>query len=948
MVAIRDDLTTRSAYVSDASIYRRVPQAVVEPGSVLEIREALEIARKNGWSVTSRGGGTSVAGNAIGEGLIIDLSRNFKRILSIDPEAMTATVEPGVICDELRDAAAPFGLTYGPDPSTHSRCTLGGMVANNSCGSHSVAWGTSADNLVSLKMMLADGREVEFGAGGTDDTGLNDKLRGLRDENIASFRTELGTFPRQVSGYGLHHLLDENRFNVAKAVAGSEGTLGIITELTVKLVARPKSSALVVLGFADPIVAAEAAPLLRIEGVSTVEGMGADLLSALRSRRGKESAGSNLPKGGAWLYCEVNAETNDGLQEVADRLMSAASSFDFDSLFERDSKEIRKLWEIRELGAGIVTRLPDGREAWPGWEDSAVPAERLAPYLADIYQLFDEFNLEGIPYGHFGEGCVHMRISFNFETEEGLTIYRLFMNRASQLVKKYGGSISGEHGDGRARSEMLGIMYSEKMIQAFEQFKAIFDAEGFFNPGVLVSPEPITQGIRPSEGARRLEITPVHAFSKDNGSFASAVNRCVGVGSCRSDTGAMCPSFQASHDEISSTRGRSRVLAEMLRGETFDGGFQSTEAKDALDLCLSCKACKSECPVNVDMATYKSEFLNHFHGNGFRSFFGKRRRPMAHFTMGWFPIILRNLSRIPGLVALTNKALSISFFASIAKKLGGIEPRRDLPAFAPRTLVAWNRKRKKVNSEPSESVDKDTVVIWPDTFTNFASTGSGEAAIQVLEAMGYRVLIPMGNVCCGLTWHSTGQLDMAIKSLRETLNNISGLLEEGYPIISLEPSCTAMLKDESIELLPNDEFAHKLSNQTISFGTFVANHMNDNRIWPFEALSDDKSTTAICQIHCHQKATIGYSDEVTVMKKLGIEPDLVGGGCCGLAGNWGFEPGHYEMSQTLAERELFPKIRSATKDTFVVADGFSCRTQIKEGTSAEPLHLAQILRQLMH
>lgn len=940
MVSLRYDLTTRAAYTSDASIYRRFPEAVAEPASVDEIREAMTLAREKNWSVTSRGGGTSVAGNAIGDGLVLDLSRNFNRIISIDPDSRIAVVEPGVVCDELRDAASQYGLTFGPDPSTHSRCTLGGMVANNACGSHSIAWGTTADNLISLTMLLADGREVEFREGGTSDADLTRELESLRDNNLALLRTELGRFPRQVSGYGLHYLLQENNFHTAKAIAGSEGTLGIITQLKVKLVPKPRHTALVVLGFADPIQAATAAPLLRVRGVATIEGMGGDLVEALRMRTGREQAGSELPEGGAWLYCEVMGDSVDEVAQLAESLGSLVPDLVKDSRIVTEASETRRLWEIREAGAGIVTRLPDGGEAWPGWEDSAVPPDHLAEYLSDLYKLLDEFSFKGIPYGHFGEGCVHIRISFDFSSDRGVQAYRDFMVRASQLVRKYGGSISGEHGDGRARSEMLSKMYTQSMIDVFSQFKKIFDPENQVNPGILVNPDPISQGIRPGPGSRALEITPVHAFSKDNGSFASAVGRCVGVGSCRSDTGAMCPSFQASHDEISSTRGRSRVLSEMLRGEKLTEGWHSREARDALDLCLSCKACKSECPVNVDMATYKSEFLHHFHGTGLRSFFGSRRRPVAHFTMGWLPLTLAVLNKVPGLIAFTNWLLNFPCSQFLTKKLGGIEPQRQLPSFASTTLRTWYRRR---TTEPS-SFESGTVVMWPDTFTNFAETGPGRAAIEVLEAMGYRVLLPMRNVCCGLTWHSTGQLDVAISRLKQSLDTLEPLLDAGYPIISLEPSCTAMLREESLELLPGDSRALRLSETTVSFGSFVARHRESGAAWPFSALASLESNNAVCQVHCHQKATTGYSDELSILSELGVSVDVVGGGCCGLAGNWGFEPGHYEMSQILAERELFPKIREAADDTLIVADGYSCRTQISQGTSAEGIHLAQVLR----
>jgi FAD/FMN-containing dehydrogenase/Fe-S oxidoreductase len=945
MTDIRDDLTTRAAYVSDASIYRRLPEAVAEPRNVEEVRELLLLAKERGWPVTTRGGGTSVAGNAIGEGLIIDTSRHFNRILAIDPEARTATIEPGVICDQLRAAAAEFGLTYGPDPSTHSRATIGGMVANNACGSHSVAWGTSADNLVALTVMLADGREVELHAGGTSDAGITRALTGLRDRHLAMLRTELGQFPRQVSGYGLHYLLGEKGFDVAKAFAGTEGTCGIITRLTVRLVAKPAHTALAVLGFTDAFEAATAAPKLRVPGVYTIEGMGADLVEALQTRPGREQSGSELPAGGGWLYCEVGADTLEEAEARARQLPGLVPEHVVDSIVVAEAPLARALWGIREAGAGIVTRLPDGGEAWPGWEDSAVPPERLGEYLRDLYDLLHELGLTGIPFGHFGEGCVHIRISFDFSDEAGVAVYRAFIEAAAALVHRYGGSVSGEHGDGRARSELLATIYSPEALGAFAAFKAVFDPGNLFNPGILVDPEPIDRGIRPGPGARTFELTPVHAFAADGGSFSGAVNRCVGVGSCRSDVGAMCPSFQATGDEVHSTRGRARTLAEMLRGETITDGWKSKEALEALDLCLSCKACATECPVNVDMATYKAEFLHHHYGQGLRSFLGANRRPMAQFTMGWMPLLMRIVEKVPLAFRAINLAESNRAVEELTKRLGGIEPQRRMISFADQPLTKWFRRRSAGRRPGEDAEGRETVVLWPDTFTNFSADAPGRAAVEVLEAMGYRVLMPMGNVCCGLTFHSTGQLDMTRKVLTDTLDVMEPLIAAGYPIIGLEPSCTVMLQDEILEMLPGDPRARRVSELTTTLGAFAARHLEQGRPWPFGQLSTGTGPAqAVCQVHCHQKSMHGYGPELQVLEKLGVDTAVVGGGCCGLAGNWGFEPGHYEVSQTLGEKALFPAVRAAADGTIVLADGFSCRTQIAQGTGAEGVHLAQVLR----
>ena len=924
---VRADLTTRAAYASDASIYRQVPLAVVEPRTAADVAVVVRTAAAAGVPVTARGGGTSIAGNAIGRGVVLDFSRRMNKILEIDPQARTARVQPGVVLDDLRTAASEHGLTFGPDPSTHSRCTLGGMIGNNACGSHSVAWGTTADNVIELRMVRADGSEVTATGSTSGDAEVDARLRGLVGDHLALLRTELGRFGRQVSGYGLHHLLPERGFDVAKALVGSESTCGLITEATVRLVETPAARALMVLGFPDVYVAAEVAPELAAAGAMTVEGMGGDLLDALRSRPGKANAGDALPAGGAWLYCETGgeslAEAVERAHELAGLVTDRAAGTT--ALVVSDPAQARSLWRIRESAAGLVTRLADGGEAWPGWEDSAVPPQNLAAYLRDLYALLDGYGLRGVPFGHFGEGCLHLRVDFELGTEEGLAAYRSFVTEAAEVVAKHGGSVSGEHGDGRARSELLGTMYSQPMLDCFAAFKHIFDPHARLNPDVLVDPAPIDAAVRPGPGHRLMEVTPVHALHRDRGSFSAAVNRCVGVGACRSlDTGSMCPSFKATRDEVHSTRGRARVLAEMLRGESISRGWRSEEALEALDLCLSCKACANDCPVNVDMSTYKAEFLHH-HYTG-------RVRPAAHYSMGWLPLWARLVASVPGLPPMANALLSRRSIAALVKRVGGIEPRRDMIRFAPRSLSRWMRRRRSRAGE--------TVVLWPDTFTNFFSPEVGRAAVEVLEELGYRVVLPEGPVCCGLTWHSTGQLTAARRVLARSLSALEPHLEAGRTIIGLEPSCTVVLRDEATELLPDDPRAPLLAAQTRTFAEFVAEH---DGAWPFGRLD----VRAVSQVHCHQEAKGSFDADRAVLSRIGVDTDVVSSGCCGLAGNFGFEQGHWEVSQSCAERELYPKVRAAGPDDLVLADGFSCRTQIAQGTDRQGAHLAEVLRRAL-
>ena len=927
---MREDMTTRAAYSSDASIFRRIPKAVIEPKSVEDIRDGIAIAQERGWSIISRGGGTSVAGNAIGTGLIIDTSRYFNRILDIDVENRTATVEPGVVCDALRTAVAEHGLTYGPDPSTHSRCTIGGMVANNACGSHSVAYGTAAENLVSVTIMLASGEEITFDGSGVSDEGIDKQLHQLVDAHAELIDAELGRFPRQVSGYGLHYLLDKHGFDAAKAIAGTEGTVGVITKMTVRLVEVPKVKALAVLAFETVYDAASAAARLRLPGVATIEGMGGDLLDALRSKRGQERAGGNLPgnrKGipaGGWLYCEVGGDTLEEAKALADTV--AASVETVDTIVVSDPQEMRELWRIREASAGVVTRLPDGGEAWPNWEDSAVPPENLADYLRDLYALMDKYSLRGIPFGHFGEGCVHVRISFDFGSQEGIEIFHKFMNEAAELVSSYGGSLSGEHGDGRARSALLDRMYSEEMRGLFKQFKDIMDPDGLFNPGVLVDPDEVTDGLRMAPGQRTFELTPVHKFSHDKGSMVNAVNRCVGVSACRSEENSMCPSFQITGDEVHSTRGRARLLSEMFRGESVADGYQSEEVLEALDLCLSCKACASECPVNVDMATYKSEFL-HKHYQG-------KIRPMAHYMMGWLPLLGHIAHKIPLLPRVIDLSMRTPGLKTLIATIGGLDTSRPLIRFAPTSLRKWHKKRSSIAATK-------TVVLWPDSFNASLDTSPATAAVEVLEELGYNVEIPQEFVCCGLTWHSTGQLDMTQRVLKQTAKVMQPYLDRGLTVIGIEPSCTVMLTGEATEL-SDDPAITQLANATVSFAEFVAPLIKEK-----VDAGDIKpaNISALTQVHCHEKSLGDPQHSAMLLDALGVSQSDIETGCCGLAGNWGFEKGHAEMSMALGERELFPKVRKAEQNNHaVIADGFSCRTHIDQGTGVAPQHIAEIVR----
>ncbi|MFF8478131.1 FAD-binding and (Fe-S)-binding domain-containing protein [Streptomyces sp. NPDC015414] len=905
------DTTSRALVTMDASNYRRVPAGVVAPRDAADVAAALEVCRARGVPVVARGGGTSIAGQATGTGVVLDFARHMNGLLELDPGTRTAVVQPGLVLDRLQEAAAPHGLRFGPDPATHSRCTLGGMIGNNSCGSHSVAWGTTADSVRELSVVTARGRRLRLGR---DWAGAPDGLRELVAGDLARLRTGFPELPRRISGYALDALLPENGADVARSFCGSEGTLGILTEAVVRLVEAPRARALAVLGYGDESAAAEAAPGLLPFGPLTVEGMAADLVPDPAA----------LPRGDAWLFVETGGGTAAEARARAEAIARAADVLD--SLVVTDPAAQRALWRVREDASGTATRMPDGREAWPGWEDCAVPPDRLGAYLRDFRALLSSHGLRGTPYGHFGDGCIHVRIDFDLLTEAGVGRFRRFSVDLADLVVAHGGSLSGEHGDGQARAELLPRMYGEETVRLFERAKGVWDPDDLLNPGMLVRPDPLDANLRFSVLPRR-PVDVAFGYPADGGDFGAAVRRCVGVAKCRTTTASgpavMCPSFRATGEEEHSTRGRARLLHEMLAGELVTDGWRSTEVRDALDLCLSCKGCRSDCPVGVDMATYKAEFLHH-HYRG-------RRRPAAHYSMGRLPVWLRWAART-GTARLLNRLASLRLPARVGKRLAGIAPERDIPRLAPLTFSRWWRRRERRSTG-------DPVVLWPDTFTEHLSPSVGQAAVRVLEAAGLRAVPPpsrpAGGVCCGLTYVSTGQLDRARAVLRRTLDLMEPVLRRGTPVVVLEPSCAAALRADLPGLLPDDPRAARLSAAVLTFAETLRRHAPD---WTPPAVGRPVAG----QTHCHQHAVLGDGADRALRESAGLTGEL-SGGCCGLAGDFGFEKGHFEVSRACAEEQLLPAVRAAAEGTVILADGFSCRTQLEQLAGVRGRHLAEVL-----
>ena len=911
----------RALYSSDASNYRIAPRVVVCPLDEADVVTAVRIAARHGLPVTVRGGGTSIAGNAVGPGLVLDVGKHLNRIVSIDAQARSAVVQPGVVLTDLQAAAAPHGLRFGPDPSSASRCTLGGMIGNNACGPHGLAYGRTADNVRRLRWLLPNGRILDV-VPGRDALDQVPGLESFVQRHLEVLRTELGRFDRQISGYSLEHLLPENGRNLAAALVGTEGTCGVLLEAEVDLVPRAPAPALAVIGYPDMPAAADDVPSLLPHRPLALEGLSGEMVEVVRRSPGGDDV-PELPAGGGWLMVEVGGADTAEAVAAAEAMVRAAHGLE--AVVLPSGPEAARLWQIRADGSGLAVRTAAGAHAWPGWEDAAVPPEHLGSYLRDLKELMDGRGLSGLAYGHFGDGCIHMRIDFPFAS--GSSEFREFMEAAATLVARYGGSLAGEHGDGRARSELLPVMYSPEALAAFAEFKALFDPAGLMNPGVLVSPDPIDAALRrPASSEQR--AADGFAFADDDGSVADAVHRCVGIGKCRADLREqgtfMCPSYLATGDDKDSTRGRARVLQEMLNGGVVTLGWESPEVHEALDLCLSCKACASDCPTGVDMATYKSETLH-------RTYRGKVR-PLAHYTLGRLPFWLRLAAPMAPLV---NAAGRVPVLRRAMMTLMGADTRRSLPPL-PRAPFRWSEAAR---SAPGHGDGRRRVVLWVDSFSDALSPEIPADALTVLDAAGCDVQVVGQSTgeqaCCGLTLISTGQLTAAKEKLRRTVEILLPHVRAGRAVVGLEPSCIAALRSDLVELLPEHPGAREVAAAVRTVAELLT-----ELDWTPPRVSD-ADRRMLVQPHCHHHAVMGYSADEATLDAMGCDVET-SNGCCGLAGNFGMEQGHYEISETIARQGILAKAE-ASPDTPILADGFSCRTQVKDLAGLDGRHLVQVI-----
>jgi FAD/FMN-containing dehydrogenase/Fe-S oxidoreductase len=941
---VRFDRGSRALYATDGSNYRQIPIGLVVPRDAEDVIATVAVCRKYGAPVLPRGAGTSLAGQCCNVAVVLDFTKYMNKILELDPTGRFARVQPGVVLDTLRNKAEEHHLTFGPDPSTHSRCTLGGMIGNNSCGTHSLLAGKTVDNVEELRILLYDGTQMTVGAT-ADDSQLNSiiaeggrrgeiysRLRSIRDQYADLIRGRYPKIPRRVSGYNLDQLLPENGFHVARSLVGTEGTCAIVLEAKLNLIHSPQQRTLVGLGYEDTFSAADHVPEILPFGPIGLEGFEGSIVDGL-----KKKGAPNLeliPAGRGILLVEFgsnDAEQTDQLaRQLIDQLKRTANPPN-SRLYTK--KEARLVWKLRESGPRAAAAAPGSPPEWEGWDDAAVAPEKLGGYLRDIRKLLDEYNYHAAFYGHFGHGCIHMRVSFDLQSESGIRKYGEFVERAADLVVSYGGSLSGEHGDGQSRGALLPKMFGPELIKAFVEFKSAWDPDNKMNPNKVVNAYLPTENLRLGADYKPLEPKTYFQFPEDGGSFAQAALRCIGLGECRKhDSGSMCPSYMVTLEEEHSTRGRAHMLFELLQGEVVRDGWQDEHVKKALDLCLSCKACKSECPTNVDIATYKAEFLAHYYEN--------RSRPLHAYAFGMIDRWAQLGSIAPWLANFASQAPGFRHLLQSALHLA---PQRRVPRIARSTFQQWARRNRVPNlgekTGPASVAppNKREVVLWADTFNNYFNPGTSQAAFEVLQGAGFHVVVPQIHLCCGRPLYDFGMLDRAKEYLQRILSALSVQIDAGVPIVVLEPSCASVFRDELRNLFPADSRATRLRSQTFLLSEFLEHHAPGYE-------PPKLGRKVLLHGHCHHKAVMKLSDEESLLRKMGADLQSIDSGCCGMAGPFGFERDKYAVSQAVGERVLLPAVRNTPADSLIVSDGFSCREQVLHATGRRAIHLAEAIQ----
>ncbi len=937
---VRFDRGSRAMYATDASNYRQIPIGLVVPRDAGDVRAAAAACRKLGAPVLPRGAGTSLAGQCCNVAVVLDFTKYMNQILEIDYDRRFARVQPGVVLDSLRNRAESRHLTFAPDPSTHNRCTIGGMIGNNSCGTHSLLGGKTVDNVEELRILLYDGTEMTVRAASESELSsivqeggrqgeIYACLRGLREQYAELIRAKFPRIPRRVSGYNLDELLPENGFHVARSLVGSEGTCAIVLEARLRLIPSPQHRTLVGLGYEDAFRAADhVMEILKFDPIG-LEGFEGSIIDGLR-KKGAPNL-DLMPQGRGYMLAEFGSDDPKEAEDKAHRLVKFLSSVaNAPDVRPYSKSEAKAVWQIREAGPRAAAFAPGATPTWEGWDDAAVAPEKLGGYLRDIRKLLNEFGYSAAFYGHFGHGCIHMRVSFDLQTESGIRKYGEFVERAADLVVSYGGSLSGEHGDGQSRGALLPKMFGPELMRAFGEFKAAWDPENKLNPHKLVNAYLPTENLRLGADYKPQNPTTHFEYPDDNGSFLKAAERCIGLGACRKhDSGSMCPSYMVTLEEEHSTRGRAHMLFELLQGEIVRDGWKDEAVKKSLDLCLSCKACKSECPANVDMATYKAEFLSHYYQD--------KHRPLHAYAFGMIDRWAQLASNAPWLANFLSDAPG---FRQLIRNSLHLAPQRKMPRFSPYTFRQRARKQGIPATGGKRGSSRPQAVLWADTFNNYFHPETCQAALEVLTDAGFQVRVSGQHLCCGRPLYDFGMLDKAKEYLERILHALNAEIEAGTPVVVLEPSCASVFRDEMRNLLPSDARATRLRSQTFLLSEFLDRHAPGYQ-------PPRLSAKVVLHGHCHQKALMKLTSEESLLRKMGAELQTLDSGCCGMAGGFGFEESNYAVSQALGERVLLPAVREAAAETLIVTNGFSCREQIRQGTGRNALHLSEVLRLAM-
>ncbi|HML95090.1 MAG TPA: FAD-linked oxidase C-terminal domain-containing protein [Thermodesulfobacteriota bacterium] len=931
---IRFDRLSRILYSTDASNYQIEPVGVVVPRSAEDISKAVGCAAKYGIPILPRGGGTSLAGQAVGKALVLDFSKYLNKIIEIDAGAGTVRVEPGIYLENLNRGIAHTGLMFGPDPSTARIATAGGAIGNNSTGAHSILYGMAGDNVEAARVILPGGGEARLSAftngkastqGGAEGE-LFSRLARIKKEFGGIIETEFPKHWRRASGYSLNYFLEEP-FNPARLLAGSEGTLGIASELTLKLVPRPKHTRLAVLEFGSVVPAMEAVTPILMRGPSAVELIDSMIIGLARKLPG---LGRRLTFTGedpeALLVVEFYGETEDEAEKKTRGLAAFLRQKQIDCAvrYADTPGEQADVWAIRRAGLGILLSRRGDYKPIPCIEDVSVPAARLAEYVADVTELIGRFSTKAGFYGHASAGCLHVRPLVNLKTGGGVTAMKELMDGAFGLAVKYGGVMSGEHGDGLQRSYLNERLFGPGLYRAMRELKEAFDPRGLMNPGKVVGPAPPDEDLRFGEGYRPYEIRTYLDWSSDEG-FAGAAEMCSGQGVCRKlGEGIMCPSYMATRDERDTTRARANALRAVLSGRAGKEFLTGSEMRETFDLCISCKACKSECPSAVDAAKMKSELLAHYHD--------VHGLPLRDRLFGNIHALSRAAAVFP---ALSNAVMGSGAGRSILSRIG-ISGERTLPALSGESFTEWFRKRPR----KARVTHAGKVLYFHDTWVSYYQPEIGKAAVRLLEAAGFEVILAERRVCCGRPMISKGMLREAKRSARANAELLAGYAREGIPVVGTEPSCMLTFRDEYPDLLPGNGAAALLSKNSYLLDEFLFGEGAD--IMSVIKWKPGKKNV-LYHGHCHQRALIGMGAPVGLLKTAGCGVTETNAGCCGMAGSFGYESEHYAVSRAIGEDRLFPAVRNAPDDTVIAISGVSCLHQIEHFTGRRVKHVAEVL-----